>query len=470
MKDMNRTDLSNHSTPTHSIEIPMHKHNMTQTGGRNAAPTAPISATTPDIADSDGTGVFGGQGAIIRPLKLSDSWLSSSHPMHITNDGRPPAQPALPAPTTGPAAVAPVGPASSTACSSGPNKPQVAPETISPLTTRENMRGKPVLYRDVKTVLTIGSEQFQEKLLCDGLVLNLGDACVFNCAFCYVPAAMTKLDKCIIDAHNRETGQQLSFSDVVIRRRHALEVLKAQLVNADGSPVYSDPNDNRVVFSSTLVDVAANMELLRETAAACLLILMYTHWHIRLLSKSPLLKLLIQNEMIPKEYHHRLILGFSIGTLDDKVAAAIELNTGRVSERIKALHWLQDQGIRWEWGDDPDLMVWDAFNNALVRDGLRWSNLDLRYAVIGDYPDVFTQVGIVDVVGPIPNDCLAFVSNFPADLKDQIVNALVAEIATPEGLAIWNNKKFYQWSGMAPVQDSDFDLMRAVLGYPVPQR
>ncbi len=131
---------------------------------------------------------------------------------------------------------------------------------------------------------------------------------------------------------------------------------------------------------------------------------------------------------------------------------------------------LQDQGIRWEWGDDPDLMVWDAFNNALVRDGLRWANLDLRYAVIGDYPDVFTQVGIVDVVGPIPNDCLAFVSNFPTDLRDQIVNALVAEIATPEGLAIWNNKKFYQWSGMAPVQDSDFDLMRAVLGYPVPQR
>jgi len=131
---------------------------------------------------------------------------------------------------------------------------------------------------------------------------------------------------------------------------------------------------------------------------------------------------------------------------------------------------LQDQGIRWEWGDDPDLMVWDAFNDALVRDGLRWQNLDLRYAVVNDYPDVFTQVGIVDVVGPIPNDVLAFVSNFPADLRDQIVSALVAHIATPEGLAIWNNKKFYQWSGMASVQDSDFDLMRAVLGYPIPQR
>jgi hypothetical protein len=46
----------------------------------------------------------------------------------------------------------------------------------------------------------------------------------------------------------------------------------------------------------------------------------------------------------------------------------------------------------------------------------------------------------------------------------------VKQISTPEGFAIWSNKKFYQWSGMAPVKDSDFDLMRAVLGLPVPTR
>lgn len=131
---------------------------------------------------------------------------------------------------------------------------------------------------------------------------------------------------------------------------------------------------------------------------------------------------------------------------------------------------LKDQGIRWEWGDDPELMVWDRFYNELVRPGLAWPCEDLRFAVIKDYPDVFTTVGVVDVVGPIPNDCMAFVSNFPADVRDQIVTALVAHINTPEGLAIWNNRKFYQWSGMAPVQDSDFDLMRAVLGLPIPQR
>jgi ABC-type phosphate/phosphonate transport system substrate-binding protein len=131
---------------------------------------------------------------------------------------------------------------------------------------------------------------------------------------------------------------------------------------------------------------------------------------------------------------------------------------------------IRDQGIRWEYGDDPELMVWDRFSSALVRDGLRWNCEDLRFAVLKDYPNVFTQVGIVDVVGPIANDVLAFVSDFPADLRDQIVAALVAHIGTPEGLAIWNNRKFYQWSGMSPVADSDFDGMRVLLGYPVPVR
>ncbi len=213
-------------------------------------------------------------------------------------------------------------------------------------TSRETMNGKPVLYRDVKTVLTIPSDEFHEKLLCDGIVFNLGDACVFRCTYCYVESVMIKLDKALLDLHNKKTGQNLGFEDVVIRRRNSLEVLKSQLLKPDGTRIYDDPEDNRVAYSSTLVDVAANMELLEETAAACILILENTNWQIRLLSKSSLLMLLIKREMIPKQYHPRLILGFSIGTLDNKLASAIEVNTGVVSKRLTALQWLQDHGIR----------------------------------------------------------------------------------------------------------------------------
>ncbi|MEY3898594.1 MAG: hypothetical protein RLZZ214_4116 [Verrucomicrobiota bacterium] len=208
------------------------------------------------------------------------------------------------------------------------------------------LNSKPVLYRDGDTILTDPSEEFHEKLLCDGLVFNCGDACGFSCTYCFSESSMFKIDKPIIDAHNRETGQELGYQDVVIRRRNGLEFLRSQLLNEDGSRIYSDPDDTRVIYSSTIVDPAPNMDLLKETAAACLLILKNTAWQIRLLSKSPLLARLVEKEMIPKEYHHRLILGFSIGTLDDEMGAAIEIGTGKVSMRIKALHWLQDHGFR----------------------------------------------------------------------------------------------------------------------------
>jgi DNA repair photolyase len=101
-----------------------------------------------------------------------------------------------------------------------------------------------------------------------------------------------------------------------------------------------------MLFTSSAVDIAANLELLWETAEACNLILENTDLQIRLLSKSSLLHRLIADNMIPERCHQRLVFGFSTGTLDDKVAGAIEKGTAKVSKRIESLHWLQDRGLR----------------------------------------------------------------------------------------------------------------------------
>lgn len=134
-----------------------------------------------------------------------------------------------------------------------------------------------------------------------------------------------------------------SFSDVVIRRENAINVLESQLLTKSGDPKYKDPHDRRVIFTSPLVDVAANLELVAETIELSRLILENTNWQIRFLSKSNFLPRIAQ---ALETYKDRMIFGVSTGTLDDKLAAAIEVGTPKVSKRIESLHWLQDNGFR----------------------------------------------------------------------------------------------------------------------------
>ena len=94
------------------------------------------------------------------------------------------------------------------------------------------------------------------------------------------------------------------------------------------------------------------MELVRETAEICSVILELTDWDIRLLSKSNLLpKLAVSLGMLPPwervfKSKERIIYGVSTGTLDDNLAQAFEQGCPLVSKRIQSLHWLQDNGFR----------------------------------------------------------------------------------------------------------------------------
>ena len=199
--------------------------------------------------------------------------------------------------------------------------------------------GKRVYSIPSKSIINFNSG-FKHKLLCDGLTFSTGTACVFKCAFCYVGPMMarnpqTRFLKC----------EEIDHSDVVIRRRDPLTILKSQLLDRRGRPKFlRKENDQRVIYASPLVDVAANMELVRETVEVCEKILELTHWQIRLLSKSNLL--LKVAEKLPSVFRDRVIYGFSTGTIDDRLARSFEEGTALVRKRLKALHALQDNGYR----------------------------------------------------------------------------------------------------------------------------
>jgi DNA repair photolyase len=216
---------------------------------------------------------------------------------------------------------------------------------------RATMNGKPVFTVPAKTVINFESA-FEHKLLCDGPTFSMGSACAYSCAFCYVPDLMRKLRA--IPAYSQVKG---AHEEIVIRRDRAVEVLRSQLTDRYGRPKFKhgrtyhsgsnlEHRMAKVIYASPLVDVAANLDLVRETIEACRAILELTDWDIRLLSKSNLLPKVAEGLGSFQEAKERVVYGLSTGTLDDGLAKCIEGGAPLVSKRIAALHWLQDNGFR----------------------------------------------------------------------------------------------------------------------------
>jgi len=128
--------------------------------------------------------------------------------------------------------------------------------------------------------------------------------------------------------------------------------------------------------------------------------------------------------------------------------------------------------LKWDFGDDPELWLWDRWNNDLFRPEFRGTCLDLRRAVrkTYDFDTVLRDIAVVWNIGPIPNDCLAFGPDFPVDIADRIVEAIKTHIATEEGAALWGDPNFYEWTAVADIDDSFYDGYREILGLPIPER
>lgn len=204
--------------------------------------------------------------------------------------------------------------------------------------TKTKINKKPATEIAAKSVLNLNSG-FKHKKLCTGPTFTAGNACVYNCEFCYVPQLLSRNPKMI--GLKRESG--LEHSEMVVRRSNPVELLKKQLLTSDGKWRKQNHSEH-VVYTSPLVDCAPTLELMRETAEMSDLILENTNWNIRFLSKSAnLLKLAHTSNPRIKG---RGIFGHSTGTLDDRLASSFERGTALVSKRIKDHRHLQDEGHR----------------------------------------------------------------------------------------------------------------------------
>ena len=86
---------------------------------------------------------------------------------------------------------------------------------------------------------------------------------------------------------------------------------------------------------------------------------------------------------------------------------------------------------------------------------------DARVLVAKDYPDVNDKVVVIATSPPIPNDNISFRPDFPPELRDKIVNALLTLNDSDEGKAML--KGLFSWQGLEKVDDSFYDGFRQAL-------
>jgi phosphate/phosphite/phosphonate ABC transporter binding protein len=125
-------------------------------------------------------------------------------------------------------------------------------------------------------------------------------------------------------------------------------------------------------------------------------------------------------------------------------------------------------GPQWQLGDAPDVPDDLLDECAISEDGSRlicgnWRVLDARASLRAEAPDVVQQVRILAISDDVPNDTLSFGPEFPADLRAQIEEALVAFSQTEAWDESIGNQDFYGWTALSSAFDEEYDIIRRMV-------
>jgi phosphonate transport system substrate-binding protein len=130
--------------------------------------------------------------------------------------------------------------------------------------------------------------------------------------------------------------------------------------------------------------------------------------------------------------------------------------------------WAAPEGAEaWAIGDDPEVPV-DTSTCALNDDASQllcegYRVLDARANIREEFPDVTQKVRILSLSPEIPNDTMSFAPEFPAELRTQIEEALIAFAETEAWGTSIGSEDFYGWSGLEPATDADYDFVRKLV-------
>lgn len=177
-------------------------------------------------------------------------------------------------------------------------------------------------------------------------------------------------------------------------------------------------------------------------------------------------------ELVATRYGSPTYTGQLIAGVDSGITSYADLagKTFCAVEETSTSGWIIPSIYMREAGLDPETdvnVIWAGSHDAAVVQVYNGqcdagaSYVDARAGVEDEYPDVMDKVIQVSISMEIPNDGVQFAKGFPEDLKQQVIDGLLAVIATEEGQAAMDNA--YEWDGLEVHDNTFYDPFRQLL-------